>query len=272
MSSIECWRNRVETHHAQSIKAQGESWSSGDFWRPFASAFRSDPHRTDDPILNALIRRLDDGQTALDVGGGAGRFALPLALRCDHVTVVEPSESMVSELRVAADEAGIGNLTVVQESWEEAEVQPAGIALCSHVVYGATDIEPFIRKLESHAKEQVLMLMFMDSPQAKLSPLWERVHGEERVDLPALPQLLEVLWELEIFPDLEMVKTATHMGFENRDDAFEQLRQRLYVKPDTEHDRRLQSAVRDLLVETSDGFVIRDAHPGRQGLVSWRPG
>ena len=94
MSAVEHWRNRVETHHAQSIRVQEQGEPAGDFWRPFASAFRVDPHRTDDPVLNALRRDLDSSATLIDVGGGAGRFALPLALACRHVTVVEPSESM----------------------------------------------------------------------------------------------------------------------------------------------------------------------------------
>ena len=111
----------------------------------------------------------------------------------------------------------------------------------------------------------------MDSPQANLSPMWEPVHGQERVDLPALPELMGVLWEMDISPDLEMVETGVRGGYESWDAAIEQLRRRLYVAPDTEQDRRLQSAAQELLLETPDGLVVRGAGLRRQGLVSWRP-
>ena len=271
MSEVDSWRKRVEAHHAQSLKAQGDSGPPGDFWRPFASAFRSDPRRTDDAVLDSISHYVAADSTVLDVGGGAGRLALPLALRCTHVTVVEPSEAMVEELREASREAAIENLSIVEGTWEEVEVDPADIVLCAHVVYGTEDIEGFVRKLQSSARERVLLLVFMESPQAHLSPMWEPVHGQARVDLPALPELMSVLWEMDIFPHLEMVETTVRGGFESWDAAIEQLRRRLYVALDTEQDGRLQSAARELLVETSDGFVVRGMRLRRQGLISWRP-
>ena len=227
MAAVESWRSRVETHHAQSIKAQGESRPSGDFWRPFASSLRSDPHRTDDPVVDAIAGKVTADHTVLDIGGGAGRLALPLALRCTHVTVVEPSEAMVEELREAAIEYSIDNLSIVEGTWEEVDVDPADVVLCAHVIYGVADIGTFVRKLDSNAGERVLVLMFIDSPQANLSPLWEPVHGEERIDLPALPELVNVLWEIGISPDLEMLETGTRSGFESWDVAIENLRRRL---------------------------------------------
>ena len=271
MSAIEYWKNRVEKHHAQSIRAMGDSGPGADFWRPFAPGFRADPDRTDDPVLDRLRQAVKPGHTVLDVGGGAGRFALPLALICPSVAVVEPSESMLEQLREGAQGAGIQNVATVQGNWEDIEVATADVVLCSHVVYGVADIEPFIRKLDRHAKEQVLILSFMDSPQSHLTPFLNRVHGRERINLPALRELLRVLWEMEIYPDLEMFQVSDPQTFESREAAIEQLRQRLYVTPDTEEDRGLHTAADELLVETPDGLAIRGACPRRQGLISWRP-
>ena len=101
-SPTEHWNQQVRAHHAQSIKAQkATSWSTEDQWQPFASYFRAGPRRTDDPILNRFLEKVTPATTALDVGGGAARYALPLALNCRQVTVVEPSESIVTELRRA---------------------------------------------------------------------------------------------------------------------------------------------------------------------------
>ena len=247
-SAIEYWKNRVETHHDQSLRTQAESsWSSDDMWRPTLGLFKADPRRTDDPVLDRRCQMVTSATTILDVGGGAGRFALPLALRCRHLTVVEPSESMVEGLR------------------EESQVDPADKVLCAHVVYGVAEIEPFIRTLQSHARERVVLLALMEWPISRLSPFWKPVHGEERLDLPGAPELLNALWEMDIYPDLEMFEETSPAA------VVELLRQFLYVKPDTEKDRRLQAAVGELLVETPDGFTVRESRPRRQALIGWSP-
>ena len=69
--------------------------------------FKANPHRTDDVEINRLVQEVTPATAVLDVGGGAGRFALPLALRCQHVTVVEPSPSMGQSL--LSDRGGGGD-------------------------------------------------------------------------------------------------------------------------------------------------------------------
>ena len=91
------------------------------------------------------------------------------------------------------------------------------------------------------------------------------------MDLPALPELLRALWEIEIFPDVEMLAAGSPQVFDNHEAAIDQLRRRLYVVPDTEQDLRLDAAARELLTETPDGLVVRGARPRRQALVLWRP-
>lgn len=271
MLYIQHWNERVAAHHAQSLRVQG-GVEQKDFWAPLASSFHSDPRRSDDPVLARLARDIRPDWTVLDVGGGAGRYALPLALRCRHVTVVDPSESMVKVLREAASEAGIHNLSIVQDVWEEARVGPADAVLCSHVLYGVQEVQRFVQKLDSHARRLVLVLLFMESPQSYLSPLWKRVHGEDRIDLPGMRELLPVLWELDIYPNLEMLEESDSPAFEGRDVAMERLRQRLYVQPGTAQDQRLAQAMRELLEETPDGLVVKGARPRRLALAWWRKG
>ena len=271
MSAVEHWRNTVEGHHAQSIRAMGEAGPPTDFWRTSAPAFRADPKRTDDMVLNRLKGELSADQTLLDVGGGAGRFAVALALECRSVMVAEPSQSMLEQLDEVLKETGVANVTSARGTWEDVDVDPADVVLCSHVVYGVVDIVPFIQKLTSHSRDKVLVLSFVDSPQAHLAPLWRPVHGEERINLPALPEFVDVLWELGIYPDVEMIEEAGRHSFESREAALDQLRGRLWVAPDGDADRRLQKAIDEMLEDIGDGFAIRGADPRRQGLISWKP-
>ena len=272
MSAIDAWNERVLAHHGQSEGVmESAGWSDDDFWQPYARFFRLDPRRRDDPVLDVLLSMLDKGDAALDVGGGAGRMALPMALNCEHVHVVEPSESMLAQLHESAADAGIANVSVTQAVWEDAEVEAADVALCAHVVYGVANIEPFIRKLEAHAKSLVVLLAFVESPMTRISPFWEPVHGAARIDMPALPELVNVLWQMGIYPDIQMLGPVPPDRFEDRDVALTQLRNRLYVRAGAPQDKRLQSAMDELLVDVDGGVIVKGIAPVRQGFLSWRP-
>ena len=89
--------------------------------------------------------------------------------------------------------------------------------------------------------------------------------------MPGLAELLPLLWEMEIYPDVQMLEPSPIQTFESKEQAFEQLNQRLYVKPGTGQEERLKRAIEDLLEETPDGLVVKGIAAGRQGLISWRP-
>ena len=269
-SAVAAWRSRVESHHAQSHMVMDASARTDDFWADFAPAFRADPRRADDEALDILLGLAEETSTVLDVGGGAGRFALPLALKCASVTVVDPSEGMLAQLRLAIEEEGVENVSMVRSDWETADVEPRELVLCSHVVYGIADIARFIRKLEHHASRLVALVSFVDDPQAHVSGLWETVHGEPRITLPALPELVNVLWDLEIYPDVVMAPSTRARTFESPETALEELTRRLFVGDNPVKEERLRAALPHSLERTSDGFVIGGAKPVRQGVITWR--
>ena len=238
---------------------------------PLVSRFRHDPLRTGDPVLDRLDLEVGSRTTVLDVGGCGGRYSLPLALRSSWVTVVEPSESLGQVLSAEAIEAKIENVSIVAGLWDEVEVDPVQVVLCPNVIHGVGGLESFMLKLESHALDKILVLADMRSPQAKFSPSWETVHGEERINLPGVPELLMTLWELDIYPDLEMFEPTPHETAPDRETALETLRQMFHVLTDTGKDQRLQGIMDDLVVQTPGGLGIKGVGLRHQGLISWRP-
>ncbi len=269
-SAVEAWRSRVERHHAQSESVMEASLREGDFWRNLAPMFRADPYREDDEVLNVLLGMVSEDMTVLDVGGGAGRFAIALALRRGAaVSVVDPSPSMLEQLEASVSEIGGVNVTGVNSGWESARVDSADLVLCSHVVYGVADIGPFIRKLQDHARRRVVMVSFVDSPQAGVVPLWEPVYGEERVNLPALPELMNVLWEMGIYPSVRMLAPTGPQSFESVEAAVEEVGGRLFIGSDTGRRRRLAESIEGYLEAVEGGYRIRGARAVRQGVVWW---
>ena len=271
MTATQRWRELVETEHAQSDRKRGEIPPPQDHWRPFAKNFRADPHRTGDPLVNRLLQEVEPQHTVMDVGAGGGRLALPLALRCAKMVAVEPSSSMCQVLREQATDSGLDNVTLVEARWEEAQVEAVDIVLCAHVLYVVAEIEDFVRKMEANARGKVLVVLFQAPPQSQIYPLWQMVHEEERIPLPSLPQFREVLEQLGIDGNVEMLDQLPHRGFEDREQALEQLTDRLYLALGSSQLAKMEQVLPDMLQETDSGFIIKGSQPLQPALVSWRP-
>ena len=269
MSAVDHWRQMILREHAQTDRIRGPRPT--DHWTQLARNFKDDPHRTGDEMLDELRARVKPGETLIDVGAGGGRLALPLALTCSHVYAVEPSPSMCDVLQETAGESGIENVSVTQASWEDASLEPADVVLSSHVVYVVQEIEPFIRKKEAHARRLVLTVAFQSPPQAAMGGLWAQVHREERLRLPSLPELLPVLEDLGIRPEVTELAPRPVQTFESFEDARESLTQRLYVRPDTPEQARLERALEDSLEQADDAWRIRGSQPVRPCIVAWEP-
>ena len=269
MNAVETWGQMVRMEHEQSDRMRGARPT--DHWTQYARQFKADPRRTGEALVERLRARLLPGDSLLDVGAGGGRLALPLALNCQSVTAVEPSPSMCAVLRETAEESDIG-VSVVEADWLNAEVEPADMALCSHVVYVVEDIEPFVRKLERHARRLVLVVMFQSAPQSQLYGLWEQAHGEPRHPLPSLPQFRDVLDELGVTYEVDELPADPARGFDSEAEAREMIARRLYVAPGSEAETRLAKVLDDSLREDGDGvWRIKGSRPLLPRIVSWTP-
>ena len=150
---------------------------------------------------------------------------------------------------------------------EEAEIGAAGIVLCIQVLYTVKDMAPFVGKLQAHAREKVLVVLSENPPQFQAHPLWPGVHGQQRFRLPCLIELMQVLWEMDIFSDLEMLPPQEPRGFENRERALQQMRPRLLVAPGSDGDRRLEETLADMLEEVGSRYKLPGVPPFRPTLV-----
>jgi len=83
-----------------------------------------------DAEVTAAWRRLGKAPTVLDVGGGSGVWAVPLAQAGCMVTVVDPSPDALAVLRRRAEEAGAADRIVAVQGDTDglAEIAPPGSA------------------------------------------------------------------------------------------------------------------------------------------------
>ena len=268
-SAIARWHNQVQRHHAQSIAAQQNFDPNQDFWEGMAQNFKDDPFRKGDPVIDRLEQEFAECETLVDIGGGAGRLALPLSLSRTAVTVVDSSKSMLAELKYSCEEAKIENVEPVFGLWEDAVIEIHEGALCSHVTYGIENIEKFLENVNQYASKRVVIIAFMKSPQAHLENLWKEVHDEERVHLPGVPELMDVLWQLDIAPELSIIEHLGPHTYGSEQDAITDLRRRLYVNQGTRKDEILIRVLKGDLKPIDQGMELANSDGRISCLISW---
>jgi len=131
---------------------------------------KADPRRPLDPNLEIIASYIQPDDVIIDVGGGAGRISLPLALRCREVINVEPSVAMGAGFRANADQAGISSARLVEGDWLTVDPPAGTVALVNHVTYLTREIVPFIERLERFGSQRVIITVNSPPP-----PSWHRV-------------------------------------------------------------------------------------------------
>ena len=264
------WKTTVEAEHAQSDRFR-EVAGSEDFWRSVAHRFvppnKGEP--TSDDTFDRLAGLIASTGTVLDVGAGGGRLAIPLAEVCTRVTAVEPSEAMREQLASAAAARGVSNIDLVAATWEEAEVESHDLVICAHVVYTAREIESFISKLTAHAQQAVALVVFDKPAMAPYLPLWSKVHGEERISLPSLPEVELLLPQMGIKYRKIPLRPRDSRAFKTREQALNECMARLFIAPGSNKATVLAEVLDESLVEIDRRYRFEWDEPRRPWLVVW---
>jgi SAM-dependent methyltransferase len=268
------WSARVRAHHEQTARVR-ETVEGGDFYAPVSGLFIADPRRADDEVLDVLLPLARPDDTWLDVGAGAGRYALPLALRAREVIALDPSPAMLAALEEQAGAHGIHNVRTVGARWpvDEAGGRPptADGVLIANLGYDVEAIGPFVDALEAAAGRLCVAILADRQPSTPAHAFWPPVHGEERVALPAFDDFLALLAARGRSP-LEARVPRLARGFATRDEVERWLRNQLFVEPGSAKDRRLASELEDRIVARADGtFGLTSQVTMGTGIAWWTP-
>lgn len=267
------WAERVVANRDQAERLR--ETRDQDHYAPVSNLFVADPRRTDEPALDSLLAIAGPGQTWLDIGAGAGRYALPLALRVGHVIAVEPSAGMRQALHAGIEEHGLDNVRVVAATWPEAfeELGPlpvADTALIAHVGYDIEDIGPFLDAMEAASRTRCVAMLADASPSSVVDALWPPIHGEERVALPAMPELLALLRARGREPQLTELERIPRT-FETPVALEAYLRRQLFLAADGAKARRLQALLPERIARRDGGWALAGQPAGRLGIATWEP-
>jgi SAM-dependent methyltransferase len=262
------WQARVLDDREQVERAR-EVADPADFYAPVTSRFRMDPRRTDDASLNGLLSLAQPDDVWLDVGAGGGRYALPLALAVREVVAIDPSPSMLGALREDAAAGAIENVRLIEGRWPMAQPVSGDVGLMAHVGYDIAEIGPFLDQLESASRRLCVAVMGESAMTTVATLFWERIHGEPRVRLPALPELLVLLAARGHLPEVRLVDRSPPT-FATIDEALAMARRQLWLREGSKKDGLLRQLVAET-VAARDGRYAFEWQPTKIGIVSWSP-
>ncbi len=263
----EAWAAAVRGNREQAERLREEP-DDGDHYAPIAAAFRADPRRTDDITLAALQEIAEPDDVWVDVGAGAGRFALALALCVREVIAIEPSAGMRAEFEEIRAQHGIENARVFDQRWPTADPPRGDVAMISQVGYDIEPIGELLDTMERSAARECVAVMYEQAPGGLFHELWPAIHGEPQIQLPGLAALLELLEARGA--DVSVNRSQRRRWrYRSREEAESFARRRLWLKPDSAKLSRLHDALDDLLV-SDDNETLATPTTMTQGIVRWR--
>jgi SAM-dependent methyltransferase len=283
--AADAYRARVEAVVAQRTRLRGPQ-PPGDQFAGLPEGHPlmvSDPRRPLEPNLQALAAYLQPEDVLVDVGGGAGRYSLPLALRCREVIDVDPSPAMLAGFAANAQRAGITNARAVRAAWPMADPPRGTVALVNHVTYLTRDIVPFLDALATAASRRVLLTVNDPPPPSRQGALYRLLHGEPEELVPGHAELVAVLREMGAAPEVRHLPDSTVQvpTAPTRDAAIEsaislaagsqwawwplgdELTARLRHLLETRFDELFQA--------TATGYRPQWITPGHEVLITWAP-
>ena len=239
---------------AQDPNHRGDAAVDLAFWQEHAAGY--DEHSRSpgyyEGALDAIGALVRPDDTLLDVGAGAGRFALPLARRVKQVTALDHARPMLDILQRRAGAQGIGNLSLVEAAWEDAEVEPHDVVLAAWSLYRLPDMLVGMKKLIAATRRTLIIVAGAGHSirhDAVLRDLWP--HADHN-DTPMHIYYYGVLWQAGVHPELYIVQDHHLIRGETPQQIARQL------APDCATPTEL------------DAFCIRLLPQMRQTVTGWR--
>ena len=166
-------------------------------------------------------------------------------------------------------------MRVVEARWPPADsglasAFEADIALIAHVGYDVEAIGPFLDAFEASATRACVAVLMERVPASAADPFWPPVHGEERVALPALPDMLELLEARGRHPDVRRIAIEPRR-FGSREALEGFIRRQLWIDPAGAKEHLFQAALDELTVADGEGWTIAGRGPSTVGVVAWSP-
>ena len=252
------WKNLVEIRAIDRQKRR-DAGEGKDPWTRRAQRFHAgvrERWQQKDSSRDFILSCINADSTVLDIGAGTGAWSMLLARHASRVTAVDPSESMLSVMRENLAEEKTDNVSIIQGSWPDVDVEPHDFSLCSHAMYGCPDLAAFIQGMEEHTRKICFLLLRAPDRGCIQAEAARHLWGHP-FDSPNFTIAYNILIQMGIYANVLMENTGYWKPRVSRDidSALERLKREMCLAGVDEHDRFLLDLLRRRL-SFRDGVYV----------------
>ena len=151
----------------------------------------------------ALLRDATE-LSVLDIGCGGGRATFALVPPATHVVGVDQQAAMLAAFVTESLQRGVAQ-TTVHGSWPNVskDTPVCDVVVCHHVLYNVSNLEPFIKTLDDHARRRVVIELTELHPLSSNSDAWKHFWNIERPSSPTANHALAAIRSMGIQAEIE---------------------------------------------------------------------
>ena len=112
---------------------------------------------------------------------------------------------MRAQFEICTAEHAIENARAVASRWPPAQPLEADLVISADVTYFIEDIEPFLAEIHRAARRRAALLTWTVPPPNVNESLFRLALGVDEAPSPSFRELLPVLWDLGIVPDVRVL-------------------------------------------------------------------
>ncbi len=221
-----------------------------------------------DPLRDFVINEMNEGDTVLEIGPGTGRWTIPLARACRSVTTVEPTSAMADMLRDNLGSAGLHNVDIVSQTWEESSPAVYDQVICAHGMYGSPDLAAFVRKMERCARKRCYLAVRLTPADGIMAELSLKISGC-RHDSPNAIIVYNALYTLGIYANVLVEEDTAHWINASLEDAIQRAKKHLRLETSGAYDELIASTLKRRLSFSEGVYSWPDGM--RSALLWWSP-
>lgn len=215
------------------------------------------------PLLEKVLRSLPPASSVLEIGAGGGAFTIPLARVAGSVVAVEPSAGQAARLRERSLKEGLTNITVIEDRWEDVDVEAIGqygLVLAAYSFF-MPDIGEVLAKMCAATSGDLVLINLVDHG---LEEVLAAVFGEYD-PAPRAVHLYACLAEIGVPAVVEVVEREAFIPYQV---FLDSLRRTRHFDRDTGERLRAALASRDMITRRDGTPWVRRAY--HDAVIRWR--
>ncbi len=252
------WKHEMDLWQNSSGKSCKEFWADKKSAAVYSREHVEHHQKRIDKTLEGLV--LTPRTRVLDIGAGPGNLAVPMAKRVQSVTTIEPSAGMNAVMKGCIERQKVKNIIPIEKTWEavdpDLDLTPPYDLVIASMSLGMRDIREAIEKMNQVCRGEVTLFWHAGIPGWEDMPktLWPQLFGTKYHGGPKSDLLFQVLYQMGIYPQIEVFPSHFHEVFVSMDAALTFYCKRFdQIQP--VHHPMIQSYLEEKCVKTQEGFV-----------------